>query len=82
MIQAQLAARRARKAAEIQKAAEKRKKKQAKEDEEKRLEELARLREEEAAKEQEQDDLDLPSVMPTDNFEVQVRTIEVVVKLY
>jgi len=71
--QAQLAARRARRAAEVQKAVEKRRIQKAKEDEEKRLEELARIREEEeAAREAEEDGLDVPDVLVMDNLEVQV----------
>ena len=74
--QAQLAARRARRAAEIQKATERRRKQKAKEDEEKRLEELARIREEETAREAESDGLDVPDVLITDNLEVQVAAFD------
>ena len=48
-------------------------KNKAKEEEKRRLEELARLREEEEAREKEDDGLDVPDVVVTDNAEVQVR---------
>ena len=70
--QAKLAARRARRTADVQRSAERLRKKKSKEEEKRRLEELARLREEEEAKEEEDDGINVPDVIVTDNAEIQV----------